>query len=303
MVCQTSSGTKVPSRISTGYYSKRTRDGRNMSRMCRAFWMAPFDPSDPAVDESSNKDPTEGPKFECGIAPAHPGLRIIGGQATWKGKWPWQVALLNRNREPFCGGTLVAPGWVLTAAHCIRRRLYIVAGEHNLKKRRTREIRVLESHIHPEYDVETVDNDVALLRLATPVAFDESIGAACLPDKPLPVGSLGTILGWGKLNDRAVNGSDILQEAQVPVTPQEDCRQVYAEYFVSENMMCAGYKRGRIDSCAGDSGGPLLVQDKQTKRWTVHGITSFGEGCGQRFGIYARVVNYVSWIKATMATL
>ncbi|XP_022656804.1 plasma kallikrein-like [Varroa destructor] len=247
-------------------------------------------------------DPTLQPNFECGKAPPHPKLRIIGGTATWKGKWPWQVALLNRNKEAFCGGTLIAPDWVLTAAHCVRRSLHVLAGEHNIKRRRGKEVAVATCFVHPEYDVETVDNDIALLQLETPLVFNNFVGAACLPDAPLSAGARGTILGWGKLSDQAVNGSEILQEAQVPVIPQPECRDVYSEYFVSQNMLCAGYRRGRIDSCAGDSGGPLLVQNNKTKRWTVQGITSFGEGCGQRPGIYARVANYVSWIRETIST-
>lgn len=84
---------------------------------------------------------------------------------------------------------------------------------------------------------------------------------------------------------------------QVPIVKTSACREVYEDYFITDNMFCAGYRKGRIDSCAGDSGGPLLcpVDDK----WTIFGITSFGEGCGKRgkFGIYTKVPNYVSWIQ------
>ncbi|RWS18864.1 Chymotrypsinogen B-like protein [Leptotrombidium deliense] len=65
-------------------------------------------------------------------------------------------------------------------------------------------------------------------------------------------------------------------------------------------MLCAGYERGRVDSCAGDSGGPLLFTKRN--KWFIYGITSFGEGCGRRgkYGIYAKLTNYVKWIRKTI---
>ncbi|KAL1421223.1 hypothetical protein MTO96_023201 [Rhipicephalus appendiculatus] len=244
----------------------------------------------------------------CGVpkSPQRPALRIIGGQPAARGRWPWQVALLNRRREPFCGGTLISPGWVLTAAHCIRRRLLVLAGEHSLGRAEGSEVtvRVAEAIAHPEYDPETVDMDLALLRLRSAVTLGPYVLPACLPeqgDTP-PRGELFTILGWGKLSKRHANGSDLLHQAQVPLVPQSECRTVYADYLISDNMLCAGYRRGRIDSCAGDSGGPLLARDGRG-RWTVYGVTSFGEGCARqgRFGIYAKVANAARWLRRTMA--
>ena len=76
-----------------------------------------------------------------------------------------------------------------------------------------------------------------------------------------------------------------------------ECHRTYADYLITDNMFCAGFASGRIDSCAGDSGGPLLCED-DNGRWTVYGVTSFGEGCGRegKFGIYAKVPNFVDWI-------
>ena len=85
--------------------------------------------------------------------------------------------------------------------------------------------------------------------------------------------------------------------AQVPIVNTTTCREVYEDYLLTKNMFCAGYRKGRIDSCAGDSGGPLLCPVGD--RWTIFGITSFGEGCGKRgkYGIYTKVPNYVGWIR------
>lgn len=258
------------------------------------------------VSENEDDDGTQ--LGSCGVprSPQRPALRIIGGQPAARGRWPWQVALLNRRREPFCGGTLIAPGWVLTAAHCLRRRLLVLAGEHSLGRPEGSEVtvRVAEAIAHPQYDPETVDMDLALLRLRSELTLGPYVLPACLPeqgDTP-PPGALATILGWGKLSKRHANGSDLLHQAQVPLVPHSECRAVYADYLISDNMMCAGYRRGRVDSCAGDSGGPLLARDDRG-RWTVFGVTSFGEGCARqgRFGIYAKVANAARWLRRIMA--
>ncbi|XP_055607795.1 uncharacterized protein LOC129755375 [Uranotaenia lowii] len=231
-------------------------------------------------------------------------LRIIGGKTSRRGQWPWQVAILNRFKEAFCGGTLVAPRWILTAAHCVRKRLFVRLGEHHLQQTDGTEIefRIEFSIKHPRYDKKTVDNDVALLRLPREVERSSFVGYACLPERyqPLPIGHTCTIIGWGKKRHSDDAGTDVLHEAEVPIITNERCRAVYHDYTITKNMFCAGHKRGRVDTCAGDSGGPLLCRDttKVNSPWTIFGITSFGDGCGKKnkFGIYTKLPNYVDWI-------
>lgn len=253
------------------------------------------------------KDETKqiGIELECGVPLINPShglqLRIIGGREAAPGKWPWQVAILNRFKEAFCGGTLIGTRWVLTAAHCLRKRLYVRIGEYDLVEDDGTEIdfRVEEVFVHPDYDPETVDNDVALLRLPEAIKLGQGAGLACLPkpSQSLPLTQKCTIIGWGKERSSHVFGTEVLHEAEVPIVKTSTCREVYEDYFITENMFCAGYRKGRIDSCAGDSGGPLLCPVGD--RWTIFGITSFGEGCGKRgkYGIYTKVPNYVSWIE------
>lgn len=87
---------------------------------------------------------------------------------------------------------------------------------------------------------------------------------------------------------------------QVPIVGQRTCRAAYRRYLITDNMFCAGYRDGRSDTCSGDSGGPLLCQMRG--RWTVVGVTSFGDGCGRRgkYGIYASVANQMPWITSTI---
>ncbi|XP_021934617.1 trypsin V-A-like [Zootermopsis nevadensis] len=175
-------------------------------------------------------------------------------------------------------------------------------GEHNLDENEGTELefRVERAVTHPGYDADTVDNDVALLRLPAEVRPDKYWGFACLPrykQELPPAQQLCTIIGWGKRRSGDPFGTDVLHEATVPIVASNVCRRVYMDYHITENMFCAGYEKGRKDSCAGDSGGPLLCKDDRN-RWTIFGITSFGEGCGKRgkFGIYTKLPNYVKWI-------
>ncbi len=255
----------------------------------------------------------------AGATGADPEPRIVGGQEADPGEWPWQVALITPGRNPyegqFCGGSMIEPGWVLTAAHCVDHedegRVDVAAGIFDLRvpeagfERRS----VAEIIVHPGWNPNTNDNDMALLRLSSPIPFRGASGGM-LPitgiQLPSPtvgalVGENATVTGWGNTlgqpNPGGTSYPDRLHEVSVPVISNADCNQSYGD--ITDNMLCAGVPQGGIDSCQGDSGGPLVYFNDAAGRWEQAGVVSFGTGCAAPGfpGVYARVSRYISWIE------
>lgn len=159
--------------------------------------------------------------------------------------------------------------------------------------------------MHQNYVMRTVDNDIALLRLASPIVYSPYAVPICLPTRTLAERELWsvdlhTVSGWGK---RSENGpiSVLLRRTKVPRIRKQTCVE-QSGVPLTENMFCAGYFDGRSDSCKGDSGGPLVTKYKKT--YFLLGIVSWGKGCARpgNYGIYTRVSNYLEWIHNQTAT-
>ncbi|XP_067837498.1 suppressor of tumorigenicity 14 protein-like, partial [Heptranchias perlo] len=151
--------------------------------------------------------------------------------------------------------------------------------------------------VHESYNQQTFDNDIALLELASPVAFTSVIQPICLPDSThnFPVGKSTWVTGWGKLQE---NGADakVLQKAELRIIKRQACNELLSS-SVTSRMLCAGYMTGGIDACQGDSGGPMSSVEKNGRVFLA-GIVSWGDGCARRYkpGVYTRAAKYRQWI-------
>jgi secreted trypsin-like serine protease len=246
--------------------------------------------------------------------------RIIGGTATTIDQYPWQAAVVydpakvsgNPFQRQFCGGSLITQYIVLTAGHCVHGTdpqnnsdldpddVNVVLGQTALSS----------APPSSEFDVQGVakqdtyddsygpgpgvpSNDVGYLVLQSPYSATTPIdiagsGEAALWDS----GSPEQITGWGATAESGPGsgGSNTLQHATVPIVADSSCAGSYGSYFNGSTMVCAGYPEGGIDTCYGDSGGPMQAP-LAGGGYRLVGITSWGEGCAQPDapGVYTRV--------------
>ncbi|XP_035190272.1 vitamin K-dependent protein C [Oxyura jamaicensis] len=234
-------------------------------------------------------------------------IRLIEGKAGRRGDSPWQIMLQNSKGRFLCGGVLIHPSWVLTAAHCIDsgEGLKVRLGKYHRLRTEANEqtIWVDKCVSHENYTKETTDNDIAMLHLAEPVMYNKYALPICLPTRDLAEHELTRhgrqmmVTGWGSTSDlEKRNYSTLLSYIEIPMVPRNECAQVMS-YTISDNMLCAGTLGDRKDACIGDSGGPMITKYKGT--WFLVGLVSWGEGCGrkEKFGVYTKVSQYLEWIQ------
>lgn len=230
--------------------------------------------------------------------------RIIGGSNATEGRYSYSVSLQDGGSH-FCGGSLIAPDIVLSAAHCAGGEYKVVIGRHDLETDDGDEVEVEIEMVHPDYDDDTTDNDFMLLFLKRNTTADVEL-VQVSPDMILQ-GTNVTVMGWGDTNiDEDISDSpNELMEVEVAVISNENCdasesNETDWEYNyngqITANMICAEHVKEK-DACQGDSGGPLVIRSDSGDIQV--GVVSWGFGCAHDDfpGVYSRVSAKYDWIK------
>lgn len=237
---------------------------------------------------------------------------VIGGQPAHVKDSPWVVALSSRDRfgesraGQFCGGVVVAPKKVLTAAHCLSRAalgvdvaglrdLRVIAGRDALPGAGGKEIPVRETWANPGFNPITNAGDLAVLTLAEALPEKSVVPMAGSGDAGYAPGTEAAVYGWGDTTGNNDYASS-LRAAKVSVLPDAACAQAYSGggngTYDASTMLCAGELLGGHDACQGDSGGPLVARGR------LIGLVSWGDGCAKAGspGVYTRISAAIGWM-------
>jgi len=253
----------------------------------------------------------------CGSSITNPSGRIVNGkEVNPVHSRPYQVMLqlCFTNVCSLCGGTLLNKRYVLSAMHCVYNKkrgwakdIKAVIGEHNIQydwetKAKEQAIRVVDIVSRRDYNTETMDNDIAILKLGEDVKFSRYVIPACLPSRMQNdyTGRSAVVSGWGAISEGGPS-SKYLKETTVRIVGRNDrtC-QGYRINSAQDLIKFCAYASG-TDSCQGDSGGPLVLKDNGGKN-TVVGVVSYGYGCARPnvAGVYAKVTGYLHWINRSI---
>lgn len=249
----------------------------------------------------------------CGLRPiASTNTKIVGGSLATEGDWSWSVSLTVGGQH-FCGGVLIDDQHVLTAAHCFAgnqsppRGTKVTVGVHNIAKKESWSVTrdIAKTFVHQNFSMaSTVVDDIALIRLASPVTLDQKyIVPACLDESATldPTGQETWLTGWGS---QYFGGQATTLKYQLSniIFPQGQCQAFYDYLFDPKIQICGGdaQQQEGNGACQGDSGGPLVYKNPADNKWYIVGLISWGLGCG--YGtVYTKVASYIQWIQEKIA--
>ncbi|CAH1105995.1 unnamed protein product [Psylliodes chrysocephalus] len=249
--------------------------------------------------------------------------RILGGTKAAIGEFPWMARLIHNNNHNYksvgCSAFLIHTKYVLTAAHCVHKAhttirgpvFSVILGEHNTETKvdcnplgtycadPLQISRVGKVIVHPGYNVDSPGhyNDIAIIHMKKAARISEFVQPICLQTDPTPINSgIYLISGWGKTEDEMF--SKIKMKLEVPAVEFKDCSRKYNEVGIElqDTQICAGGEEGK-DSCTGDSGGPLIMENGTN--YLAVGVVSYGLGCGNKGwpGVYTNIPTFIPWIK------
>jgi len=229
--------------------------------------------------------------------------KIVGGEPAKPGEFPYIVSLRSKSYGHFCGGSLIAQNWVLTAAHCVKGGSIDQVWIGMLDQKNTagvEKFKPVKIIAHEGYSSSTMANDYALIQLAE----NSSFAPVAVNTQEITLSDenqiMATTAGWGTLKEGSSSLPALLQRVSVPLVSTEACNAAEAyNGDILDSMICAGYKQGGKDSCQGDSGGPLITVNENGQH-TLIGVVSWGQGCARanKYGVYSKVSAAVSWINS-----
>uniref|UniRef100_A0A6A7G5B2 Trypsin-1-like n=1 Tax=Hirondellea gigas TaxID=1518452 RepID=A0A6A7G5B2_9CRUS len=251
------------------------------------------DTSENDVSDEDRKDRPEIPK-------------IIGGEPVADGEFPYQVSIQAIDmfgHSHFCGGVIMSQTSIVTAAQCVQsqdaKNLVVIAGIRELYVacEHAQQKDVQSIIVHPEYDANTNNNDIAILQLTSMLTFDDWVNSIGLAEGVVADATECTTIGWGSTAESGSYAA-VLQKLSVTVVGDAECQQSYegTANIVDSTMVCAGGEGGDIDFCQGDEGGPLACGG------LLHGMASWGYGCARGYpGVYTEAIHYKSWIEENIS--
>ncbi|XP_047619326.1 probable inactive serine protease 58 [Phacochoerus africanus] len=199
-----------------------------------------------------------------------------------------------------CAGVLIHPLWVITAAHCNLPKLQLILGitkPSNLKEENYLQVVGYEKMIHhPQFSITSIEHNLMLIKLSDNIELNDYVKLASLPREPAAENTLCMVSTWAYHVCDIYKDPDSLQNVNISVISNTQCRAAYKTYNIRDTMLCVGIVPGRRQPCKEVTAAPAVCDGK------LQGILTFADGCVLRadVGIYTRIINYMPWIENTI---